>query len=116
MNRTTTLAAVTIAAALALAGCSSDTPTATASTVADDAANLACTHFRNIMSDISKGLLTDAEIRTKIQQVYDTAQVSTKPGIAPDAQAMLAAATANDGTAFTNAAAAFSDACTKLGD
>ena len=68
------------------------------------------------MSDASKGLLTDAEIRTKIQQVYDNAQVSTKPGIATDAQAMLAAATANDGTAFTNAAAAFSDDCVKLGD
>ena len=116
MHRTAVLATAVLAGSLTLTGCSSSTPTATASTVADDGANLACSHFRNVMGDVSKGILTDTQLRAKIQQVYDNAQVSTKPGIATGAQAMLAAATANDGTAFTNAAAGFSDACVKLGD
>jgi len=116
MNRTTILATLAVAATLALAGCSSDTPAATSPTIADASAELGCAHFRNVMGDISKGILTDAEIRTKIQQVYDTARVSENPGIAPDAQAMLAAATANDGTAFASAAADFAKACTAVGN
>jgi len=113
--RTTILATVAIAATFALTGCSSSTPATTSPTIADDGASLACSHFRNVMGDASKGLLTDAELRTKIQEVYDSAHVSANPGIASDAQAMLAAATANDGTAFTNAIAAFSDACVAVG-
>ena len=87
---------------LALAGCGSSTPTPTASAtvasapaakpakpkpavpaklVADAPAQLACGHFANVMGDFSKGILTSAEMRTKIQEVYDNASVSANKGI-----------------------------------
>jgi ABC-type Fe3+-hydroxamate transport system substrate-binding protein len=114
--RMTSMVLLGLAATLTLAGCSSDTPTATSSTEADAGAGLACTHFRNVMGDAAKGLLTDAELRTKIQEVYDSAHVSASPGVASGAQSMLAAVTAGDPTAFTAASTAFDTTCKAVGN
>jgi len=90
-------------------------PVAPAKPTADPSADLSCTHFRNVMSDVSAGILTTTELRGKLQEVNDTASVSLDPGIAENAQAMLAASTADNGTAFLTAVAAFSAACKAVG-
>jgi len=82
---------------------------------ADASAQLACGHFRNVMSDISSGLLTPGEVRTKTKEVYDTAYVSESAGIADSARSMLAAATADNGPAFVSAAADLMGACEAAG-
>ncbi len=81
---------------------------------ADGGAYLACSKAVSVLDDASRGLLTDAELRTKMQGIYADAQVSSDPGIASNAQAMLAALTAGDSDSFTTAASAFVDACNKL--
>ena len=82
---------------------------------ADASAELGCGHFRNIMGDVSAGILTDAELRTKIKEVYDTAYVSENAGIPDAARAMLAAITADDSNAFVAAVTAFDGACRAVG-
>jgi len=89
-------------------------PAAPVKPVADAPAQLACGHFVNVMGDFSKGILTTAEMRTKIQEVYSNASISTNKGIPDGATAMLAAVTADDGTAFLTAAGAFMTACNAL--
>jgi hypothetical protein len=130
MNRSIT--ALAALAVLALAGCSSSAPAPTVSATvasapavkavvpkpakpaADAPAQLACGHFTNVMGDFSKGILTTAEMRAKIQEVYDNASVSANKGIPDGATAMLAAVTADDGTAFLTASNAFMTACNAL--
>jgi hypothetical protein len=98
------------------AAISSNTPADTSSGSADGATSLACSHFRDIASDMSKGILTDAEIRSKMQEVYDSASVAQAAGIPDGAQSLLAAATAGDPTGLAIAISAFSTACSNAGD
>ena len=84
-------------------------------TSADASAELACGHFRNVVSDINDGLLTPGEVRVKIQEVYDTASVSENAGIADGARSMLAAATADNGPEFLLAMNGFADSCRAAG-
>lgn len=51
---------------LALVGCNSSS---TGGSEGDASADLACTHFRNVAVDASAGILTDAELRGKLQEV-----------------------------------------------
>lgn len=86
----------------------------------DAGANLACTHFRNVASDAANGLLTPEEVRTKLQEVYSDARVSSSPGIADGARRMLAAVTTliqggGSDAEYKAAISAFSDACTAAG-
>jgi hypothetical protein len=104
---------IALIAVLALAGCGSST--SPASPKADAPAQVACEHFHNVMGDFNNGLLTTAEMRDKIKQVYDTASVSEDAGIPDGAQSMLAATTADDGAAFLTASAAFTAACKAVG-
>jgi hypothetical protein len=93
---------------------SSSTPTkrpTPAPATADASAKVACRHWRNVVGDISKGILSDEEIRTKVQEVYDSAWVSEEPGIAEGAEAVLRAVTMDDGEAFLAAMGDFTDAC-----
>lgn len=92
------------------------TVTSTSSTPTPDAGSqLACDHFRNVMSDLSGGLLTDAEFRTKLQEIYSDAWVSTESGIAENAKSMLASFTSGDSGGTKTAMAGFSAACTAIG-
>jgi hypothetical protein len=106
-----------------IGGCSAlvqnNTPSSSSSTSGsggDNSTRASCSHFRDIASDISKGILSDTEIRSKMQEVYDSASVSLDPGIPDGAQALLAAATAGDPTALATAISAFSTSCSNVGD
>jgi hypothetical protein len=77
----------------------------------DASAQLACTHFHNIRGDVQAGILTDAELRKKLKEVYNDAWVSETPGVAPAATAMLRAITQGDETEFPSAVANFIAAC-----
>lgn len=79
-----------------------------------DGSSLACRHFRNIASDVSEGLLTDAELRSKLQEVRDDSSIAT-PAVQDASTAMLRAATAGDGIALTNAVNRMGDACRAAG-
>lgn len=93
-----------------------DNSAAQATSVAQDAsAIMACDHFANVWTDYGKGILSTPELRDKIKQVYGDAQYATSAGIADGAQALLAAATVDDGNAFWTAASAFSNACQTIG-
>lgn len=83
----------------------------------DASAQLACTHWRNVESDIRAGILTDAEIRTKIQEVYNDAQYSDTPGIAQGAQNLLADVTIGAPSVrnVVNDYARFDRACSQAG-
>lgn len=78
-------------------------------------AELGCQHFRNVMGDFSTGILNDFELREKLREVYDDAMYSEEVGIAPAAQAMLAAVTQSDPDALVTAATQFDAACESLG-
>lgn len=81
----------------------------------DASAQLACTHFRNIVDDASAGILTDAEIRDKLKEVYDKAYVSSTRGIADGARELLAGITTGTTSDFETALDSFSSACTRVG-
>ena len=83
--------------------------------VPDAGAQLSCGHFRNVVGDISKGLLTDAEGHAKFQQIYSLARGSAIVAINTDAQTMLAADVSGDPTALATAMVAFSNTCTTAG-
>ncbi len=53
---------------------------------------LACTHFRNVAGDVSKGVLTDAELRKKLKEIDDNAIIATLE-VQRAATAMLAGIT-----------------------
>lgn len=116
MNVRSSLTAATAATMVGfvLTGCAAGT-SASSAPVADGSAQLSCTHFRNVMGDITKGILTNAELVTKMQEVYNDAAYSTDPGIPDGSQALLAAATADDPTAFDAAITTFGTACSDVG-
>ena len=94
----------------ALSRCSSS-PAISSAPTADAGAQLACEHFRNVVKDAGAGILTLAEERTKIQEFYDSAKVSSNAGISDNAQAMLATITSGDGLTFRSAGDSFLSAC-----
>lgn len=79
-------------------------------TVEDDKSSHACLHFRNIAGDISKGLLTDAEMRSKFKEVNDNAIIGTK-AVQKAAQSMLSAATIGDASDVLSAMGDMDKAC-----
>jgi hypothetical protein len=96
---------------------SSPSPVAASSSSNDGDASsrLACSHFFNVASDASAGVLTDAELREKLKEVNNDAKVSDVAGVRNAARAMLAAATSGDGDAFTTAVTAMGNACRAAG-
>ena len=82
----------------------------------DPSAAAACSHFRNIMGDVSDGILTPVELRTKLQEVNDTARRTNAPDdIQTEATAMVAAATADNGNSLTASIGRMDTACTAAG-
>jgi len=81
----------------------------------DAGAQMSCQHFRNVMSDISNGLLTDTEAHAKFQQIYSDARVSTNTGIASNAQVMLSADVSGNSNALNAAMVNFSNSCAAVG-
>jgi hypothetical protein len=68
----------------------------------------ACQHFGNIMDDVRDGVLSDDEIRTKLQEVE---RRSRGGPVADEARALLAAYTQNDVEGVTEASFALHAAC-----
>lgn len=102
------LIAIAATALIALGACSSSGPSPS------EGSSLACDHFRNVMGDVSKGLLSDEELRTKLKQVYDDSDIAT-PGVQSAAQAMLSADTNGDQQGVLAAAGDMDKACTAAG-
>jgi ribosomal protein S20 len=59
----------------------------------DIVATDACVHFRNVYRDIADGVLSDAELRTKTQEVNKTASASEVPEIRTAARTLLSTVT-----------------------
>lgn len=60
-------------------------------------------------------VLTVAELRGKLKEVYSTASVSNSTAIRTYSRAMLAAVTLDDGEALLSSAKEFSNACRQFG-
>jgi len=82
-------------------------------------AAIACSDFRKAMTEVSKGLVTDSELRQRIGSVYDKARLATldsgspKPpdDFGPSAEEMLRAIIEGDHKSFVSAVNRFSKAC-----
>ena len=81
----------------------------------DASSRLACSHFFNVANDASAGILTEAELREKLKEVNNDAQVSDVSGVRNAAREMLSAATSGDADAFTEAVTDMGDACRSAG-
>lgn len=75
-----------------------------------DRSALACDHFRHVLDDASDGVLSDAELRTKLQEVEDDASIAS-PSVQAAARSLLAAVTSGTGEDISGAASALLDAC-----
>lgn len=75
---------------------------------------LACDHFRNVMADVSDGVLTPTELRGKLQEVEDNASIATAE-VQVASTAMLRAATQDSGDEFVGAVAEMDQACETAG-
>ena len=82
-------------------------------------AAIACSDFRKAMTEVSKGLVTDGELRQRIGSVYDKARLATldsgspKPpdDFGPSAEEMLRAIIEGHHKSFVSAVNRFSKAC-----
>jgi hypothetical protein len=79
------------------------------------AAELACTHFRNIVGDISKGILTDAEARSKFQEVNDNASIADEPDIVAGGDELVASMTTGTSDDVLAAIGDMDSACSDAG-
>lgn len=98
---------------LVLSGCGSSSENGNG----DASADLACTHFRNVARDYSDGLLTEDELRGKLQEVWNDARVSEHAAIVENSRRMLADITQGgiDHPDLPDAIDAFGSACSSLG-
>src|SRR5262245_19766079 len=82
-------------------------------------AETACSDFRKIMNEVSKGLLTNRELEQRIGSVYDNARLATLDSVAPkppddfgpSAEEMLRSIIEGNHQAYVSAADRFSNAC-----
>lgn len=104
MRRMTTVALV-LAGSL-LAACGGDEAAA-----GDQSAEMACENFRVLAGDVQDGQLTNAEMRTAMQEVEGQASRSDDERLAESARAMVAAITAVDDDRLAAAVADVDEAC-----
>lgn len=110
LARMTRLAALTLitAAAIGLTACSA------ADSAGVSEAALACDHFRNIAGDASAGILTDSELREKLQEVYE-GSVIAPDDVRSAARELLAALTTGTSDEFATAVTEMGAACERAG-
>jgi len=85
----------------------------------NSSAAMACSDFHKTMTEVSKGLVTDGELRQRIGSVYDKARLATldsgspKPpdDFGPSAEETLRAIIEGDHKSFVSAVNRFSKAC-----
>jgi hypothetical protein len=80
-----------------------------------EASFLACSHARNIAGDIQSGILTDAELRSKLKEVHDDS-AGASYDVQTAATAMLAAATSGSTGDMGIAMADMNSACSATGN
>lgn len=85
----------------------------TPATKAKDDSSLACNHFRNIAGDVTKGVLTPTELRSKLKEVESNASIGT-PEVQHAATRMLSSSTAG-GLPSPESITAMGDACKAAG-
>lgn len=106
----TSATAATLAVVLALSACGATEPQP-----GDPSARLACSDFRATAKDQTDGILTRAELRSRLQDVNDHARVSEEPGIPGAARDMLAAVTADNDPDLAAAVRSMGEACEAAG-
>lgn len=77
----------------------------------DATAENACGHFANVIGDVRAGILTDAEIREKLREIYDKGRFADDQRVAQASQDMLAAMTSRSPDELADATARMSEAC-----
>lgn len=94
------------AVAVALAGCGGGDE-------ADAGATLACRGFRQVATDYEK--LTRSELRDRLSDVDDDAQLSDEPGVATSARALVVALTSGTEAQTVEAINSMGNACQDAG-
>lgn len=92
--------------ALTAAGCGGKSTTS--ESYSGSASPMACTHWNNIVGDVHSGILTDAELRSKVSEVRDAA---TDPTVEAAATKLLSGITHNNEATITAGANALQAAC-----
>lgn len=85
----------------------------------NSSAAMACSDFRKIMNEVSKGLLPNSELQQRIGSVYDHARLATLDSVSPkppddfgpSAEEMLRSVIEDNHKSFVSAVDRFSKAC-----
>lgn len=104
MRRSLTIAGIALATASLAAGCGSSSSSSSSS----NRSVMACDHWNNIRGDVSAGILTDAELRSKISEVRSSA---TNQAVESAATTLLAGITSRDNSDIAAGARALNSAC-----
>lgn len=110
MRRYLTIASLVLAT-VSVAACDTKTSSSSSSSASASGSNSsvgACKHWNNIRGDISAGILTDAELRSKVGEVRSSA---TSPAVEKAATILLAGITSRDKTDITAGLVALNAAC-----
>jgi hypothetical protein len=84
----------------------------------DASAVIACRDFRDAMRDLNAGILTGAELRLRVQAVYENARLAdatVAPGVSDGARVLLAAITSGNTEQASAARDALLKACSLPG-
>lgn len=106
MRRSLTIAGLMLAA-LSVAGCDTSS-TSTSSASASKTGSMACTHWANVQGDIKAGILSYAEMRTKVNEVRSSA---TSPKVEKAATLLLSGITSKDKSEVAVGLVALNAAC-----
>jgi hypothetical protein len=80
----------------------------------DAIARNACRDWSEARGQVGDGVLTDAELRGQLQEIYDSARHSEVDAVADASRDVLAAMTTGTLTDVQRAATAFTEACSRL--
>jgi hypothetical protein len=81
----------------------------------DASASLACGNFYSALVDLESGVLTDAELRARLQDVYRDAKYSELPSVRDAASGMLSAMTGGSAADLADAINHMRSACSSAG-
>lgn len=108
MRRTLTAGSLALLTLLAAACGTSSKSSSASSSGGASKSYAACTHWNNIRGDISKGILTDSELRSKVSEVRSSASDSTVEAAATE---LLSGITSGSKTKIATGAQRLNSAC-----
>jgi hypothetical protein len=106
MRRTLTITALSLIALTA--GACGTSSASSSSGASKNGSTLACGHWANIRGDVSAGILTISELRSKVSEVRDSA---TSPAVESAATKLLSGITSSDKSDIAAGAKALNSAC-----